>query len=602
MPRNRLPKEVEQEIMRLRLKGSTRDEIAKRLGISAGKVSTVLSDFDRISKRDGMNVTARNYDVEGDVGSLVNLAVQLRKSGVTVAEASGGARIMGKLRNLSVDEEDFEGFITQVYLASKEAVLTPKNVVGSATELFRLREETGLEYHELIARCGAASEEKTKLEDDIRKLKKEKEDALGEKKATIELLNEYVKLRDSLKGYGLDVKGLPRLKALLENAEELGYETKAVIEGLSKVESLTEKKRELEKEVKELEEKANSLSRKAEEAQSSIREKEPTIEVIKTLESLGFDTAKLETLNHTVKEIMSHRGYKPDKAVEKFFQDLRDYDGKLGFEQDLKKLETEIENTKTELNRQQTGLKALKAEYADFSSTINSIQELSRKRVSPEQIISWRKIVAESGCQPEELQKWLEDYAGIQKLITSKKKALEELEETTTKRKAELEELSRKKSSIEASIKTVEDACIQELKDLKGKIASELKGLGDEALSDVEKVTTEAEGKLSKTYSGIEETSKKAQVAFEGYSEKLDDLLENAIETGKKVEELKAFGPLLSFVTSGEGEPTKVHPVVLRVIEKYSAWMERHPSPESQKFKEYVDSLIKFMRTRIVNE
>jgi len=624
MPRKKMPKEVEQEVVRLRLSGYTRDEIAEKLGISAGKVSMVLSGFENVSERDGLDVATRNYNVEMDVRSLVNLAIQLRKSGVTVAESSAGARIMGKLRDLGVKEEDLERFVAKIYRGSKELGLAPESLVEGASELFRLREETGLEYHEVIAKYRVASEEKAKLEDEIRKLKKEKEDALREKEATIELLNEYVKLRDSLKGYGLDVKDLPRLRDLLKNAGEMDYEAKAVVEELSKVESLTERKGELEKEVKELEDRASSLSRKAKEAESSVKEKEPIIKQAKTLEGLGFDATKLETLSQTIKEIMVQHGYKPKEAVEKFFKDLEDYDGKLGFEQELKKLETEIGEAKTELSRQQTELEALKAKHADLSSAINSIQELRRKKVSPEHIISWNKIVAQSGCQPGELQELLEEYGGIQNLTSSKRNALKELEDSLNRRRAELEELERKKSSVEASMKAIESTCIKEIKDLKGEAASELgsldsearsrvKGLLEEvdssftnrlnqltdgALSRIQKASGEAEGRLSQTYSNIEETSKNAQAAFEGYSKKLDELLEESIEAGKRLGKLKALEPLLNLLERGEGEPSRVHPVVLQVIEKYSAWMGQQP-PEFQELKRYVDSLIGFMRNEI---
>jgi DNA repair exonuclease SbcCD ATPase subunit len=625
MPRKKMPKEVEQEVVRLRLSGYTRDEIAEKLGISGGKVSMVLSGFENVSERDGLDVAARNYDVEMDVRSLVNLAIQLRKSGVTVAESSAGARIMGKLRDLGVKEEDLERFVAKIYRGSKELGLAPESLVEAASELFRLREETGLEYHEVIAKYRAASEEKAKLEDEIRKLKKEKEDALREKEATIELLNEYVKLRDSLKGYGLDVKDLPRLRDLLKNAGEMDYEAKAVVEELSKVESLTERKGELEKEVKELEDRASSLSRKAEEAESSVKEKEPIIKQAKTLEGLGFDATKLETLSQTIKEIMVQHGYKPKEAVEKFFKDLEDYDGKLGFEQELKKLQTEIGETKTELSRQQTELEALKAKHADLSSAINSIQELRRKKVSPEHIISWNKIVAQSGCQPSELQELLEEYGGIQNLTSSKRNALKELEDSLNRRRAELEELERKKSSVEASMKAIESTCIKEIEDLKGEAASELRSLDSEArsrvkglleevdssftnrlnqltdgaLSRIQKASGEAEGRLSQTYSNIEKTLKNAQAAFEGYSKKLDELLEESIEAGKRLGKLKALEPLLNLLERGEGEPSRVHPVLLQVMESYRDWMDKQQPEECKSLKEYVETLIKFIRTDI---
>ncbi len=70
------------------------------------------------------------------------------------------------------------------------------------------------------------------------------------------------------------------------------------------------------------------------------------------LESMGFGLKELTKLASTLKEIMEANGIPPHEAIPKFFNDIEEqYDEKLGFEQKLDNLKSEIQIRREEIRR-----------------------------------------------------------------------------------------------------------------------------------------------------------------------------------------------------------------------------------------------------------
>ncbi|GAI37327.1 unnamed protein product, partial [marine sediment metagenome] len=57
------------------------------------------------------------------------------------------------------------------------------------------------------------------------------------------------------------------------------------------------------------------------------------------LEKHGFDTERLGQLKDTLVEIGAKHGLKSKEAVAKFFDELKDYDAKTGFQGEIQRLE-----------------------------------------------------------------------------------------------------------------------------------------------------------------------------------------------------------------------------------------------------------------------
>ena len=70
----------------------------------------------------------------------------------------------------------------------------------------------------------------------------EYEEALRKKKVTIDLLQEFTHMQDTLIEYDLSIEDTPNLVNALNNAQQLGYDANAIADKISTIESLEERK------------------------------------------------------------------------------------------------------------------------------------------------------------------------------------------------------------------------------------------------------------------------------------------------------------------------------------------------------------------------
>ncbi len=181
-----------------------------------------------------------------------------------------------------------------------------------------------------------------------------------------------------------------------------------------------------------LEEKENTLKKQTEVLESNLEQKSTPLERLQELEKLGFGEERLKALCATLAEIGTKRGLKRDEAVNTFFADLKDYDAKTGFEQEIHRLENIVRTKTLEAEKWQAEADSLSRQHKDLTGAIAAVQDLDRQGVKAEQIVFWNGIVSKIG-NPEELQDKLEQYNQILKASGFDEKVLDELTKAAEK-------------------------------------------------------------------------------------------------------------------------------------------------------------------------
>jgi len=181
-----------------------------------------------------------------------------------------------------------------------------------------------------------------------------------------------------------------------------------------------------------LEEKENTLKNQTEVLESNLEQKSTPLKRLQELEKVGFGEEKVKALSATLAEIGTKRGLKRDEAVNTFFAELKDYDAKTGFEQEIQRLETIVRTKTLEAEKWQAEADSLSRQHKDLAEAIAAVQDLDRQGVKAEQIIYWNGIVSKLGG-PEALQDKLERYYGILKACGFDEKALGELTKVAEK-------------------------------------------------------------------------------------------------------------------------------------------------------------------------
>jgi vacuolar-type H+-ATPase subunit I/STV1 len=133
----------------------------------------------------------------------------------------------------------------------------------------------------------------------------------------------------------------PKVKALNEVQGKLD-------QGGLKLDSLDQKIKEAESSLAPLEEKENALNEEIEALETKLTEKSQLLKHAGELAKLGFDIERLKQLQDALREIGAKQGLKGKEAVDKFFEDLKDYEAVLEAKALLEGLKNQIETKKLE--------------------------------------------------------------------------------------------------------------------------------------------------------------------------------------------------------------------------------------------------------------
>ena len=139
------------------LKGEQRDRIATDSGLSGGAVTNIVSNW---KQRLGFAAAEE----------LRELAVTLKKIGITAAQCAVGCRAAIMMNRLGVKEDDFESFMAGTYDRCKSLGFTPENIASYLIDMLEFSKSIPLtEIPNYIDRAKA---EKKILEEEIESKKK----------------------------------------------------------------------------------------------------------------------------------------------------------------------------------------------------------------------------------------------------------------------------------------------------------------------------------------------------------------------------------------------------------------------------------------------
>ena len=198
------------------------------------------------------------------------------------------------------------------------------------------------------------------------------------------------------------------------------------------LDSLNQNIKEAEGSLAPMEDRKSTLNEEIETLETKLAEKSEFMKHVGELGKFGFDTERLRRLQDTLREIGAKTGLKGKEAVSKFFDELKDYDAKTGFEQEIHRFETIIRTKTLEAEKWQAEAGSLSRQHKDLTEAIAAVQDLGRQGVKAEQVVYWAGIVSKIGG-PEALQDKLERYYGILKACGFDEKALGELTKAAEK-------------------------------------------------------------------------------------------------------------------------------------------------------------------------
>jgi chromosome segregation ATPase len=298
----------------------------------------------------------------------------------------------------------------------------------------------------------------------------------------------------------------PEVRALNEAQAKLG-------EARLQLKSLNQRIKEADKVIKGknhdivgLEEKHNTLKKQIEALEGNLAQKDKTLERLQQLERLDFGKEKLETLYTTLGEIGSKRGLKPEEAAKTFLAELKDYDTKIGFKQEIQRLTAVTKAKKLEAEKWSVEAETCERKHKELQEAIGAIQSLVKQGVKPEQVVSWNNILTSIGGV-EELEKGLDHHKSVQSLLAAKKKEQQQLDAKLVEASAAVKTLTEQRAELEASIKALRVSAVNEIERVSQASVEKITGVAQAGSNYIEQVGETGSAKLKEVLTLVDQVA-----------------------------------------------------------------------------------------------
>jgi hypothetical protein len=146
---------------------------------------------------------------------------------LNLSELSSNFRLHNFVRKSGASEDEIESFIIRVSTGD----ISPENIVSCVNQLYEISKAESIPLDQVSGYINKKLEEKQKIDEQI----KEADATLQSKNATIEAINEYLKLKEELDKYGISAQDINKLLNLLSNAKENGFDSKKIVTKLRSI-------------------------------------------------------------------------------------------------------------------------------------------------------------------------------------------------------------------------------------------------------------------------------------------------------------------------------------------------------------------------------
>ena len=539
--------------------------------------------------------TARSYGVEGQIRELLDVRKELNGSGLEPSECVAGSRVVKILRDLDVNEERFSDFVHSVYTEVQAQGLKPQAFVSSCTELRRLREQTGKGYqailddyenkHEVNERLEA---ENAKLEDERRQLKIQLLQEVKDKEATLETLAWFNATKETLEGYGVEVEELDRLGIMLHNVSERSYDTDNVIDFYSQTRELEKSKISLEGDVRSLTDDKASLEERNSSLKHTIEGNQVLVESIVNIESMDLSVENIRGLLQKVTDVSSRLGIDRIHALEKFSADIDEqYEAKLGFENELNRLQARKERLDNEIDDVEAKLSRLEKIETEKKGVLDRLVSLNDRGVKNEDLVHWDEILSETELDLITVRREMAELGGLRQWFKSKLHEKGQLEGKVEALQREIESLRIQKENYESEVRSLTTGALAEAKEELARIPGiidELRtdfldsetGLQAKSLVMIDNTHAKIEKLLAKKEGALKKFFKNANGKVEEIDTKMNEILRVAYDAGKEVGRYAALEPVHR-LESGEDIPLYVGLLAIyRMTVHFRNWFLNH--------------------------
>lgn len=400
------------------LKGRPRKEIALEHNISTGTVSNIVAEW-------------RNELGSYDADSLRELALALKNLKLSPDQCAVGFRTARMMLKSGVHEDDFDNFIKEVYHKCELLEISPDDITIYLNELVKLSkivfpsqipdylERKREEFQKIDQLLKEKNRNLQSLNDETTAAENRLNKMLENENISEETIEWNYRTKKEFEGNGIPVNEMDLFIQCVKGIKNLNYDVRKVLAKYSEYEyfvGLIESQKNIyEKMKKDIAAAEFQLAQ----LNPPINDKRLKLSKLFQLEQMGFDLEQLRYLLNTIKEIAKENNIHASTAVEKFFNDLDDYEEVAGFQNTLKQ-------QREESNKLSIQIAAARSNLLAHQYIGPVLQSLLAKGVTENDIIDINAILSlieldyfNRNLHKQQLIEDLENYKNLKKLIQS---------------------------------------------------------------------------------------------------------------------------------------------------------------------------------------
>ena len=325
-------------IVRLYLDGLSYDEIAAKAGVSKGTVANVILDL-----------KAGRFPEAGDMSEQIELlrelAVDMRKSGLTPGRAAVGVAALSRLQELGLEPAEIERFAAVCHTLTTETDV--QAFVKAALALEEVRQHTGLSVDDLEKKALELTHEVEHLEplaQQVQEHHRQLEDLSNQRQRLVDEVSELERRQESL---------VPSVKDKEKRETELSHR------------------------VQEMEERAQSADERLATARKDLQ----------TLSGLGLALDDLSGFAQRLRGVAQRHGIEPATIRKRLLHELEQLGEGLGLETLVKTRQQELAKAQQALAKAQERLAALETatqQIRQEQATLRALLAEQRKQIKKE--------------------------------------------------------------------------------------------------------------------------------------------------------------------------------------------------------------------------
>jgi hypothetical protein len=373
------------------LEGESRNDIAIKRAMGSGTVYNIVQKW-----RLGIGIEKAD--------KLRDLALKLKKTGLTVNECAKALRTLMIFKKYGIEEDEDQEqliyFLQEIYTKCQEAEFKPQQVFDYISDILKFSSD--ITISQIPNYIKTRTREKETLERQIQELsekieklietKEETEQEIQRRKNIQERMtknyNMFMIAKVKLKKYGVEIENIDHFVNCVIGISREGANPVRILSKIAEHEKLQDDLNYYKLEVNRKKEELSSLIQDIKTQKSNLSYVQIKVDIINELEKRGFGIIELRILINIINEIGLEHKQEYDEIRKEFFEDVKkNYTEVIGSRKEIDRLNKEIKILEEQTMKE-------REKYNSYPKVIESIRRLASARISEKDIVDIDKILS----------------------------------------------------------------------------------------------------------------------------------------------------------------------------------------------------------------